>query len=92
MADQECDSPRLKHVNLYIRRTEAQHREATFLNIDAAVLYLSHLLEVHLKLHMISIAYKFSRDFLISSEGKSMLIRLYFPPSHRFTVMLQRHF
>lgn len=70
--DQECSSPRLKHVNLYIRRTEAQHQEAIFLNVDAAVIYLSHLLEVLSASHTIgfSSAYKRSRDFQICSEGR----------------------
>lgn len=40
------NSARLKHVSLYVRRTELQAQEAIFINFDTAALYLSHMLEV----------------------------------------------
>lgn len=46
VSDLGLETARLKHVSLYIRRTELRAQEAIFINFDTAALYLSHMLEV----------------------------------------------
>lgn len=67
--DVEPPTACLKHVSLYIRRTDLHDQESMYLNFDAAAIYLSHMLEVPLPFPQLIFTYSVLRANLIWFEG-----------------------
>lgn len=90
--DMNC-SARMKHIRLYVRRTDLRSQDSIFLNFDTAALYLSHLLEVHSEPLVTAFNRLIHSLGILGSESNVGSTLVPHPLiAHKFTVMLLKSY